>query len=102
MNQTKNIIRIICALALSLTALIAALGQQPRVIGRTYKESKPAWEPSPQAPRGAPNVIYLVLDDVGYAQLGCYGSEIQTPNLGAVIEIAEVGGLHHRYKRRAA
>jgi hypothetical protein len=47
-------------------------------------------------------VIYLVLDDVGYAQLGCYGSEIQTPNLGAVIEIAEVGGLHHRYERRAA
>jgi arylsulfatase len=81
MNRTKNIIGAICALALSLAAFIAALGQQPRVIGRTYKESKPAWEPSPQAPRGAPNVIYLVLDDVGYAQLGCYGSEIQTPNL---------------------
>jgi arylsulfatase len=81
MYRTKNIIGAICALALSLTAFIAALGQQPRVIGRTYKESKPAWEPSPQAPRGAPNVIYLVLDDVGYAQLGSYGSEIQTPNL---------------------
>jgi len=26
----------------------------------------------------------------------------QPPNLGAVIEIAEVGGLHHRYERRAA
>jgi len=48
---------------------------------RTYKDSKPAWELPPQAPKGAPNVIYLVLDDVGYAQLGCYGSEIQTPNL---------------------
>jgi arylsulfatase len=81
MNRTKNIIRIICALALSLTAFSPASGQQPRVIGRTYKESKPTWEPLPQAPRGAPNVIYLVLDDVGYAQLGSYGSEIQTPNL---------------------
>jgi arylsulfatase len=81
MSPTKKITLIICALSLSLMAFTAALGQQPRVIGRTYKESKPAWEPAPQAPRGAPNVIYLVLDDVGYAQLGCYGSEIQTPNL---------------------
>jgi hypothetical protein len=26
----------------------------------------------------------------------------QPPDLGAVIEIAEVGGLHHRYERRTA
>jgi hypothetical protein len=26
----------------------------------------------------------------------------QPPDLGAVIQIAEVGGLHHRYERRAA
>jgi arylsulfatase A-like enzyme len=60
-------------------------------IGRTYKDSKPAWEPPPQAPKGAPNVIYLVLDDVGYAQLGCYGSEIQTPNLDRLA----AGGLRY-------
>jgi arylsulfatase len=60
-------------------------------IGRTYKDSKPAWELPPQAPKGAPNVIYLVLDDVGYAQLGCYGSEIQTPNLDRVA----AGGLRY-------
>src|SRR5258706_5237483 len=62
-----------------------AAGQQQEPqrgsIGRTYKDSKPAWELPPQAPKGAPNVIYLVLDDIGYAQLGCYGSEIQTPHL---------------------
>src|SRR5215470_2291771 len=50
-------------------------------IGRTYKDSRPAWQTPTQAPQGAPNVIYLVLDDVGYAQLGCYGSEIKTPNI---------------------
>jgi arylsulfatase len=60
-------------------------------IGRTYKDSKPAWELPPQAPKGAPNVIYLVLDDVGYAQLGCYGSEIQTPNLDRLA----AGGLRY-------
>ena len=30
---------------------------------------------------GAPNVVYIVLDDVGFAQFGCYGSTIDTPNM---------------------
>src|SRR5712692_1825691 len=60
-------------------------------IGRTYRDSKPAWELPPQAPKSAPNVIYLVLDDVGYAQLGCYGSEILTPN----IDRLAAGGLRY-------
>ncbi len=77
MNQYVHLLSLVIALTFSLTAF----AQEGRVIGRTYKESKPAWEPKPQAPAGAPNVIYLVLDDVGYAHLGCYGSEIQTPNL---------------------
>lgn len=64
--------------------------QRPN-IGRSYKDSKPAWELPPQAPKGAPNVIYLVLDDVGYAQLGCYGSEIQTPNIDRIA----AGGLRY-------
>lgn len=28
-----------------------------------------------------PNVVYILLDDVGYAQFGCYGSDIETPNI---------------------
>ena len=30
---------------------------------------------------GAPNVLFIVLDDTGFGQLGCYGSPIATPNL---------------------
>jgi arylsulfatase len=37
---------------------------------------------------GAPNVVVVVLDDVGFAQLGCYGSDIATP---AIDELAEQG-----------
>lgn len=48
-------------------------------IGRTWRESSPAWPPDPVVPDGAPNVVMVVLDDVGYAQLGCYGSDIDTP-----------------------
>ena len=29
----------------------------------------------------APNVVVIVLDDLGFAQLGCYGSSIDTPNI---------------------
>jgi arylsulfatase A-like enzyme len=51
----------------------------PRV-GRTYHESDSWFETSPRPRPGSPNVIYIILDDVGYADLGCFGSEIRTPN----------------------
>src|SRR5262245_6832168 len=51
-------------------------------IGRTVDESTPDWPPLARAPKGAPNVIYIVLDDVGFAALGCYGSPVcETPHL---------------------
>jgi arylsulfatase len=51
-------------------------------IGRTIDESTSDWPPLARAPKGAPNVLYIVLDDVGYAALGCYGSPIcKTPHL---------------------
>ncbi|SKA98591.1 arylsulfatase [Prosthecobacter debontii] len=31
-----------------------------------------------------PNIILIMADDMGYSDLGCYGSEIQTPNLDAL------------------
>jgi len=50
-------------------------------IGRTYRESSPSWS-QPVRPRdGAPNVVFIVLDDVGFSDLGCYGAEINTPHM---------------------
>jgi len=54
------------------------------VIGRYYSESTPWWPPRPSAPPGAANVVMVVLDDVGFAQLGCFGSDIDTPVLDAL------------------
>jgi arylsulfatase A-like enzyme len=48
-------------------------------IGRDWRDSEPWWPPEPTPPPGSPNVLLVVLDDVGYAQLGCYGSDIGTP-----------------------
>ena len=41
-------------------------------IGRTLRESPPAW-PYRRPPEGAPNVVVIVLDDVGYAQPSAFG-----------------------------
>ncbi len=54
------------------------------VIGPSWRESTPWWPPDPVVPTNAPNIVVVVLDDVGYAQLGCYGSDISTPNIDAV------------------
>ncbi len=43
-------------------------------------------QPEPAFPADAPNVVVIVLDDLGFAQLGCYGSDIETPNLDRVAE----------------
>ena len=56
----------------------------PGVIGRTADESSPAWPAPVRAPQGAPNVLFIVLDDTGFGQLGCYGSPISTPNLDSL------------------
>jgi arylsulfatase len=58
-------------------------------IGTTAAESTPWWAPRPTPPAGAPNVVVVVLDDTGFAHLGCYGSDIDTPN----IDRLAAGGL---------
>lgn len=50
------------------------------VIGRTIADSVP-WFPDRPHPAGRPNVVVVVLDDVGFAQLGPFGSDIETPTL---------------------
>ena len=39
-------------------------------------------ETRPAAPR--PNILVILADDMGFSDLGCYGSEISTPNLDAL------------------
>ena len=48
-------------------------------IGQTFSDSQSWWPPLDLPPAGAPNVIVVLLDDVGYAQFGAYGSDIATP-----------------------
>lgn len=58
----------------------------PGVIGRTFDASTPAWPKPLRAREGAPNVLFVILDDTGFGQLGCFGSPIRTPNLDRLAE----------------
>jgi arylsulfatase A-like enzyme len=50
-------------------------------VGRTFAGSEGWWPPRREPPPGAPNVVVMLADDLGFSDLGCYGSEIDTPNL---------------------
>ncbi len=52
-------------------------------IRTTYENSTPEWQQDNYA-QGKPNVLLILLDDTGFANLGCYGSNIDTPNMDAL------------------
>ena len=56
------------------------------VIGKTYEDSTPWWPEIKQPPSGSPNIVLILLDDTGFAHLGCYGSSIDTPNMDKLAE----------------
>ena len=50
------------------------------------RDSVPDWAPfePPKAPEGAANVVYIVLDDVGFSAMSSYGGPIETPNIDRI------------------
>jgi hypothetical protein len=56
------------------------------VVNVDIRDSEADWAPfePPKAPDGAPNVLYVVLDDVGYSAMSCYGGPIETPNIDRI------------------
>ena len=61
--HAKPTCRLILSLALSITLFHAREGRT--------EESNPL----------RPNIVLIVADDLGFSDLGCYGGEIETPNL---------------------
>ena len=73
----------------------ASQSEDPRMAGfkgkiaKKYEDSVEDWPQRPKAPAGAPNVLVILLDDVGFGQLGAYGGLTNTPNLNKLA----AGGL---------
>ena len=60
-------------------------------IARTQADSTPWWPTPPHPGEQAPDVVVILLDDTGFAQLGCFGSDLHTPN----IDRLAAGGLRY-------
>jgi len=53
-------------------------------IRASYADSTPDWPPPVRPPEKAPNIVVILLDDLGFGQLSCYGGPVDAPNIAAL------------------
>jgi arylsulfatase A-like enzyme len=53
-------------------------------IGRNLSETQQAWPEKKKAPEGAPNVVWILLDDIGFGAVSTFGGLIQTPTIDSL------------------
>ena len=58
----------------------------PREDRSRHPGLEPDWTPylAPKAPDGAPNVLIIAWDDIGYATMDCFGGPVETPNMSRI------------------
>jgi arylsulfatase len=58
-------------------------------IALDIRDSEPDWAPylSPKSPEGAPNVLFIVWDDVGFGTMDCFGGPVETPTMTRIAEM---------------
>src|ERR1700678_4766745 len=93
--RTSRVLKMWTAMILASSAELALAPQtaQPYqgVVGRTLAESKEWWPEPVKAPAGAPNVVWILLDDVGYGASATFGGVIQTPTF----DVLAANGLRY-------
>jgi hypothetical protein len=87
--KEKSVLRTLTStLILASIAEFALLAQtaQPYqgVVGRTLAESKEWWPEPVRPPAGAPNVVWILIDDAGFGASATFGGLIQTPTFDSL------------------
>src|SRR5580698_5976734 len=82
--RKKSVLKALTSTFLFATSAALSLHAQPTqpyqgVVGRTLAQSKEWWPEPVKAPAGAPNVVWVLLDDVGFGAAATFGGLIQTP-----------------------
>jgi arylsulfatase len=68
-------------------------------VGRTFKDSDPAQFPQPvPPPEGAPNIVLILLDDVGFGQFSTFGGGVPSPTMD---RLAKEGVRYNRFHTTA-
>src|SRR5262245_33263540 len=68
-------------------------------VGRTYQDSDPPQFPQPvQAPKNAPNVLLILIDDVGFGQFSTFGGGVPSPTMD---KLAAEGLRYNRFHTTA-
>jgi len=67
-------------------------------VGKTYKDSVPSYPEPVEAPEGDPNVLIILLDDVGFGMTSTFGGPVPTPNLD---QLASNGISYNRFHTTA-
>jgi arylsulfatase len=90
MNEKSVLHALTSTLVLAAGASLALHAQEAQpyqgVVGRTLAESKEWWPEPVKAPAGAPNVVWILIDDVGYGAAGTFGGLIQTPTFDTLAD----------------
>ena len=87
--KEKSVLKALTSILIFATSARLSLHAQAAqpyqgVVGRTLPESKEWWPEPVKAPAGAPNVVWILLDDVGFGAANTFGGLIQTPTFDSL------------------
>lgn len=99
--RTSLMLQGMAAFCLSLpgNAVQAQAADQENTVGRTVQETHaPRWPANPQAPKGAPNVLVILTDDVGFGVTSTFGGPVPT---AAFDQLSKEGLRYNRFNTTA-